>query len=208
MKRLLLLILAVQCSINAVAQSDEDAVLSTFEAYKNAILTDKGVEAAETVDSRTMKYYSDILEKVKTSDSLEVESLGIIDKLMVLRIRFTAPKNEILSFEGKDLFIYAIDKGMVGKSSVVNASLGDVTISGEFAKADFIVNNQKTPFFFHFYYEKETWKIDITHLFSLGTMAFKQLIKDSGQSENDFILNILELLTGKKPTNEIWKPLL
>lgn len=208
MKRIITLSLLIFLSINSYSQSDKELVLKSFENYKNAILTDKGKFASDFVDSRTINYYSTILDKVKTSDSLEVNSMGIIDKLTVLSMRHRTPKNDLLKFDGKDLFIYAIDNGMVGKNSVVNAELGDVITNGDFSKAEFVVNGQKTPFFFHFYREDKVWKMDLTHLFSLGTMSIKKMIEDSGENENDFIINILEVLTGKKPTENIWKPII
>jgi len=208
MRKIITLISLIFLSISSYSQSDKELVLKSFENYKNAILTDKGSVAADFVDSRTMNYYSTILDKVKTADSLEIDAMGLIDKLTVLTMRHRVPKKNLLNFNGEDLFIYAIDNGMVGKSSVVNAELGDVVTNDDFSQAEFVVNGQKTPFFFHFYHEDNVWKIDITHLFSLGTMALKQMIEDSGESENDYIVTILELLTGEKPTENIWKPML
>ncbi len=208
MKKLTILIFLIFLSINSYSQSDKELVLKSFENYKNAILADKGKLAAAFVDSRTMNYYSTILDKVKTADSLDVDSMGIIDKLTVLTVRHRTTKKELLNFNGRDLFIYAIDNGMVGKNGVVNAELGDVVTNGDFSKAEFIVNEQKTPFFFHFYREDKVWRINITHLLSLGTMTFEKMIEDSGEKENDFIINILEVLTGKKPTDNIWQPLI
>ncbi len=208
MKRIITLALLSLLSIKSYSQSDKELVLKSFENYKEAILTDKGKLASDFVDSRTIRYYSDILEKVRTADSLEVDSMGIIDKLTVLSMRHRTPKSDLLSFDGKDLFVYAIDNGMVGKNSVVNAELGDVTTNGDFSKAEFVVNGEKTPFFFHFYREDNIWKIDITHLFSLGTLSLKKMIENSGENENDFMINILEVLTGKKPTDKIWQPII
>jgi|TARA_R110002049_G_scaffold234976_2_gene408265 hypothetical protein len=208
MRKIITLILLIFISINSFSQSDKELVLKSFDNYKNAILTDKGKLAADFVDSRTMNYYSTVLNKVKMADSLEIDTMGIIDKLTVLTMRHRVSKKDLLSFNGKDLFVYAIDNGMVGKNSVVNAELGDVITNGDFSKAEFVVNGQKTPFFFHFYREDKIWKIDITHLFSLGTMAFKKMVEDSGETENHFITNILEVLTGKKPSENIWKPII
>ncbi len=196
-------------SLSAFAQeTDRDSVLQSFERYRDAILTDKGSIAADYVDSRTMKYYSDILEKVKFADSVEINSMGIIDKLTLLSIRHKAAKEELISFNGRALFEYAIKEGMVGKNSVMNTSLGDVFTQGDFAKAELVVNDQKTSFYFHFYREENIWKLDITHLFSVGAMSLNKMIEDSGETENVFILNILEVLTGKKPSKDIWKPLI
>ena len=119
-------------------------------------------------------------------------------------IRHRTPKEDILSFDGKGLLVYAIKSGMVGKNSVANNSIGEITIDNNFAKGQFIANGQKAPFYFHFYKEEGQWKIDLTSIFSVSTMAFKKMVDDSGQNENEYLFSLLEMLTGKKPGQEIW----
>lgn len=188
-------------------KKEEKLVRQSFDNYKSAILNDKGEEAVKYVDSRTIKYYSDILDLVKTADSTKVETLSILDKLMVFSIRHRTSKEEILSFDGKSLLVYAIKNGMVGKNSVANNSIGDVTIDNSFAKGQFIANGQKIPFDFHFYKEENQWKIDITSLFTISTAVFKKMADDSGQNENEYLFSLLEMITRNKPNSEIWKPI-
>lgn len=188
-------------------KSVEKQVKKAFDNYKKEILNDRGEEAAKYVDSRTIKYYGDMLDLVKTADSAKVETLSTLDKLMVLSIRHRTPKEDILSFDGKSLLVYAINNGMVGKNSVVNNTIGNVTIEDNFAKGQFLFNKQITPFYFHFYNEQGQWKIDLTSLFPVSAMAFDKMIEESGENQNDFLLSLLEMLTGRKPDAEIWKPI-
>ncbi len=188
-------------------ESNHDQIVNSFNSYKEAILNNNGEEAIKYVDSRTIKYYSDILETTKKADSAAVAGLGVLDKLMVLSIRHRTNQADILSFDGKALLLYAIKEGMVGKNSVVSNTIGETTINENFAKAEFIYDGQKTPFFFHFYKENEVWKMDLTQLFTMSRAAFKKMISDSGKDENIFFLEILEILTGKKPTSKIWLPI-
>ena len=67
-------------------KSEEKLVKKSFDNYKTSILNDKGEKAVKYVDSRTIKFYSDILELVKTADSTKVETLSILDKLMVFQL--------------------------------------------------------------------------------------------------------------------------
>ena len=186
---------------------EQDLVRKVFDSYKSAILNDKGEEAVKFVDSRTIKYYNDILDVVKNADSAKVENHSILDKIMVFSIRHRTSKEDILSFDGKSLLIYAIKSGMVGKNSVANNSIGDVTIDGNFAKGQFVVSGQKAPFYFHFYKEDQQWKIDLTSLFPISTSALKKMADDSGKNENDYIFGLLEMITGTKPGKEIWQPI-
>jgi hypothetical protein len=198
----LLLVLTTSCNGQ---KKEEKSVRDAFYNYKSAILNNKGDEAVRYVDSRTIKYYSDILELAKNADSIQVISLSLLDKLMVFSIRHRTSKEDILSFDGKGLLVYALKSGMVGKNNVANFSVGEVTIVGDFAKGQLIANGQKTPFYFHFYKEEGQWKIDLTSLFSVSTITFKKMVEDSGQNENEYLFSILEMLTGNKPGQEIWE---
>ncbi|WP_299258650.1 hypothetical protein [uncultured Aquimarina sp.] len=189
-------------------EKEEKLVRESFNSYKTSILNDKGEEAVNFVDSRTISYYNKILETTKKADSLTLNSLGILDKLMVISIRYRTSKKDILSFDGKELLIYAIKEGMVGKNSVINTEIGSVEIDEDFAKGQFISNGKKAPFYFHFYKEDNNWKVDLTSIFPVGAMAFKKMIEDNGEEENKYLLQLLELMTGKKPVNEIWKPII
>jgi len=188
-------------------KSEEKLVKKSFDNYKSAILNDKGEEAVKFVDSRTIKYYSDILELVKTADSAKVETISILDKLIVFSIRHRTAKEDVLNFDGESLLVYAINSGMVGKNSVANNSIGEVKIEGNYAKGQFISNGQKAPFYFDFYKEDKQWKIDLTSLFPISTKAFKKMADDSGQNQNDYLFSLLEMITGNKPDIEIWKPI-
>jgi hypothetical protein len=190
------------------AQNDQKLVMEAFNNYKSAILEDKEQEAVKYVDSRTIKYYSSITDLVKNADSVLVNSLPVVDKLMVFTIRHRATKQEILSFDGKKLLVYAIQHGMVGKNSVANISIGEITINKQFAKGQVISGKEKSPYYFHFYKQEGQWKIDLTSLFHISTAAIKKIIADSGKSENDFLFMVLEGVSGTKPGPGVWKPTL
>lgn len=204
-KRLLLINILILNVLLAHAQNtDERLIRKSFDNYKTSILNDQGVEAVKYVDSRTICYYSEMLFKTKYADSSSVSSLGIMDKLMVFSIRHRANKRDILSFNGKDLLVFAIKEGMVGKSSVANNTIGDIKIDGKFAKGQLIADGQKTPFYFHFYKEDGIWKMDITSLLPIGEAAFRSMQQSSGMNENEYLFKLLEITTGKKPGRDIW----
>ena len=199
-----LLLLAAQF---VYGQKNEiEKVRKSFENYQKAILNENGEEAVKYVDSVTVKYYADMLHLVRTADSAQVETLSILDKLMVFSIRHRTSRENIISFDGKSLLVYAIKSGMIGKNSVSKSLIGEVTIESNLAKGQFVTNGQKTPYFFNFHKEEGEWKLDITSLFSITTMAFTKMAENSGESQNDFLFSMLELSTGKKPDNNIWKP--
>ena len=206
MQRILILFLLIVSSYTFAQKKEEKRVRTTFENYKSAILNENGAEAVNYLDSRTIAYYTEIVSLVKTADSIAVEGLSFQDKFIVLTIRHRATREEILEFDGKSLIVFAVNKGMIGKNSVMNCSIGEVNVNRGFANGEFLSNGQKTPFLYEFNKEDNQWKIDLTAIFSLADLVFKQVIAKSGMTENEFLFSMLESLSGTKPGPEVWLP--
>jgi hypothetical protein len=207
-KFLTLLCLVLMVSAVCFAQTTEaEKVKQAFNGYKSAILNNKAEDALKLISSSSVKYYNHIIELIRTADSAKLNDLSILDKITVLSIRSRAAKEELLQMNGEELFLYSIRNGMVGKNSVANNSVGDVSVVDGFAKAQLLNNGVKTPLFFHFYKEDGNWKFDLTSLFTPSVVAMKKMVSDSGKSENEFIIFILENMTGEKLGADIWKPL-
>ena len=182
------------------------AVMATFNGYKQAILQDKGTEAATYVSQRTFDYYQKVANLSRHADSLQVDSLPVMDKTMVLLLRARTPKQDLLSMDGRAIFIYAIEQGMVGKGSVANNDVYRVMYEADFARGDLKVRGEVVPLSLHFYRESQTWKLDLTSLFPTTAMAFDKLISDSGMTENEYLEAMIRSVAAR-PKNPIWKPL-
>jgi hypothetical protein len=183
---------------------EKQLVSEAFEKYKNSVLNDKGEEAVNYVDNKTLEHYQHILDLVKAADSLELEKSTLLDKFFVIAIRHTTEKEILLKMTGKDLFVHAINKGMVGKESVVNATIGDVEISKDFAVGEFQSGGKNTGVKMHFHKQSNVWKVDLTSLFSFSNIAFEKMIKETGMSENVFLLRVLEEVYEKEADASVW----
>lgn len=201
-----LFLLAIGNTLFAQNQ-EEKAVRSAFEKYRSDLLNDLGEEAFKDIDSRTIKYYEDLLGWIQNSDSLEIESFSVLDKMTVLIMRNKMPKEDLLAMNGKKLFVYAVNNGMVGKGSVANNTIGKIAVNGNFASGQFISKGRETEVYFHFYKEDGAWKVDLTSLFPISIMLFDKMIADSGKSENEFLIPLIEASTAKKLDPTSWKPL-
>lgn len=56
------------------------------------------------------------------------------------------------------------------------------------------------PFHWHFYKEEGSWKIDLTETLKIGEVAIIHLQEKSGETEEDFIFNLVEIIS-RKPVN-------
>lgn len=126
---------------------------------------------------------------------------------MVFSFRHRTPKDRLLSFEGNSVIIYAIKNGMIGKGSVANNELGEITISDSSAKSLIVSRGAETVLFFMFYKEQNEWKLDLISFFPTANIIFEQLVKNDGRTENEYLFYLLETLTKREVTNAIWQPI-
>lgn len=189
-----------------VAQENEVGLIrKNFDSYKTFLYNGNGGEAANLVDSHTIKYYDDIIDLVKNADSLKVESLSLLDKIMVLIVRQRVSKENILNFDGKALLIHAINNGMIDKNSAGSLTIGDATVDKNSAKGQLIFNGTESPYFSNFYKENGQWKYDLTSSFSIGIPALQKLEKELG--ERGFINALLNAGNGNKLSQNVWGPI-
>jgi hypothetical protein len=191
----------------SIAQTDHKEIESAFMNYRNAILNNSGHEAVKYIDTRTVTYYSQLLGKIRTADSLELEAGSILEKYMVLMLRHRTGKSQLLAFDGKKLLEFTIDEGMVGKTSIQNATPGKVQVEGNEGML-FSANsvNNRQPLM-GARKEDGQWKLDLTSLFRITTQAFEQMARQSGKSENDFVLGLIQQISGRAPSADVWRPL-
>ncbi|TDQ06691.1 hypothetical protein [Pedobacter metabolipauper] len=208
-KKLSALLVLIIVFIHVKAQTNEvKGVVKAFEDYKYAILNDKGAEAADLIDSHTINYYQEMIDLVKKGDSSTVDRLPVIDKMTVFYLRHITKKEDLLKMDGKRLFIYSIDLGMISKSSVAGTTIGKVTVEKDFAKGMFLFDGKESPYYSHFYKEKGMWKVNLTAMYPFSNEEMKKAIVESGIAENEYLFKVLESMSGKKPGKEIWEKLL
>ena len=192
----------------ALAQNEANEVKKCFGYYRDAILQDRGGDAVNFVDSKTIAYYNEVMQHVRSDDSIKLQNLALFDRLMVLSVRHQLSKKDLQGKDGKGLFTLSIQKGLISKASLQGTDLGDITVDKNTARGQMLVNNNKTPVFMNFYKENNVWKINITSTFEQTTHSIQRMLKRSQKPENEFLMTLLKSANNIEPTRNIWKPLL
>lgn len=192
----------------AIAQNEANEVKKCFGYYRDAILQDRGGDAVNFVDSKTIAYYNEVMQHVRTDDSVKLQNLALFDRLMVLSVRHQLSKKDLQGKDGKGLFVLSIQKGLISKASLQGTDLGDITVDKNTARGQMLVNNNKTPVYMNFYKENNVWKINITSTFEQTTHSIQRMLKRSQKPENDFLMTLLKSANNIEPTRSIWKPVL
>jgi hypothetical protein len=197
-------------SMTGSAQTDSTAeVVASFKTYKEAVVKQDGKAAVPVISQGTIDYFGAILKHDLESPKADVEKLRTADKLLVLRARHQVPSENLRKMSAADFFAYGIDKGWTTKESIVGLDLGRVDISGDTAKAELIVGGKKAPasMVYVFHKEKGAWKLDMIPMMTRVDAMFKQAIRAQEIEENEFLFNILESVSGRKVSEDVWKPI-
>jgi len=205
---LLIPFLAISLATKAEESASETKIRDCFKQYRTALLNTDGAAAAETVNAATIAYYENMRDLSLSGDKAAVEKQSLINRMMIFSMRLRMDPKELAAMNGKRIVGHAVNKGWISQASVARASLGKIAEQGNTAKAEFAVDGKASGFFILFSNDGAEWKFDLTSLFAPGELALKNVIEQQGKNENAFLFEILESATGKKVSEDVWKPLI
>ena len=175
---------------------DPQAIQNTFSAYKEALLKGDGSKAAELVDKGTIAFYDEILTNALEMPYRNLRQLDYLSKFMVLRIRHEFSKSQIEKMSGLDLFKLGITNGWISPSTVANINrLVNIKVDSYKSSA----SAPKFPNVTAFYFLKESgqWKLALWQSFELVNYAMRVRVKQSGLTEEEFIIKSINMLSSK-----------
>ncbi len=185
----------------------EGAIQLVYNNYQTAIIEKKSAEAVTYLDGNTIKWYEDILKMVKQYDKSKLQQKDILTQLNVLLIRDSAPREDIQKFDGRSLIEFCIFYGLIGKESVEGIQPYDIQINDRTALAKLEGKDGDTGSKIGFSYEKPTWKLDLTVLFPYSEIALLNTAKSYSMNEEDFVLMVVQSVSQKRVTEDIWNPI-
>ncbi len=191
----------------AADSAQTHAVHAALAAYREALLAQDGAAAWEAVDAHTRAYYAELIQTCQMGDSAALVDLSVLDLMTVLAARIRTPAAELVRFNGRDFFVYAVDAGMIGKGGVMGMDAGIVRTAGDDARAEALMHGESPGIFLDFHREEGTWRFDLTSIFGIAEAALTLQIQSQNQRPAEFIFEVLELMTGEKPDPGIWHPL-
>jgi hypothetical protein len=196
---------SIAAPARAIAGDDVGAVKAAFKSYQSALLEKNGARCVAVVDRGTVDYYQRMHDLAVGGKADDVKKLAILDKLMVLRMRHQIPLADLKRMDGRAMLAHGVTQGWVG-SNVAKVEPGAVEITGDRASLVFVVDGKPTPVKIGLRREGGAWRIDLLSLFQLSGGAFRERQKKSGQSEDDFVVSLVEQLVGKPVPPTIWNP--
>jgi hypothetical protein len=183
------------------------AVEQSFLAYKSAILTSDGAAAADLVTGGSHDYYRGLADKALTLDRQELHEIHLGDRLNAMLLRHSLKAEKLRSMSGEEVVAYAVDHGWIGREGADRLQLGGYVLEGDTASGSILrPDGQASAYTMDFVKEDGRWLLDLVALVELTRTAFEYTVEQTGLSEDDFVILMLEHATGRKPGPDIWSP--
>ncbi len=186
--------------------ANADEVSAAFQKYKTAILASDAESAHQMIDENTKIYYKELLKIILYADETQSKTMPPLAKIALIQGRHLIPNDKLTLMNEESYFKYAVEHGWIGKNSVSDMQITDISVNQDTATSKISKGNKTAPFGFMFRNESGVWKIDLTSVLPVSDQAIKQVIQNSGKNENEYIFAIIEKLSGKKVQPSIWKP--
>jgi len=176
-------------------QADIEAVRATFEDYRTEVGAGNGAVVPDLVSPSTIAHYDDVVGLARTAGPPEISALGMMDRLMIARLRVQEPP-DFAAMDGAGLLVYGVDEGMIDAEALEGNSLGEVRIEGDRAYAEMLVDGEPTGVDWEFVRDGSGWTFDLAAGFPLINEALTQVADENGMTEDEFIFTAIEMVTG------------
>jgi hypothetical protein len=193
--------------------SDRQGIQRCFVAYKQALLAKQVDLVVEQVSATNLTYYGKMRDLALRGDGATVRSQSLFDQYIVLAFRQRVGLKQLLPMTNKEVISLVIREGWNGARNLKEINIGTVTIKGDRAEAMLVFEGKTYPASprLVFLKEQKEWKIDITILHPVAEQILQQWYAVAKASDNlstdTFLTNMLELISDKPVSPEIWQPL-
>lgn len=184
-----------------IASADPTSeIQSTFNNLDQAVLNKNAQEAFSQLSKESQAYVENILQLALTADKATLSEKPISTILSVFAIRKEA-KGQAPTSAADALILMSEDYAKISSS----VSLGEITIDGDEANAQMIMNGKVSPMDYAFVKEDGSWKVDLIEQMQATEKLMSQSMGATG-APRKMILDQMARVSQSAGVN-IWTPL-
>ncbi|MGW0159287.1 hypothetical protein ACWDUN_08170 [Mycobacterium sp. NPDC003323] len=184
--------------------ADAEAVKSVFEQYRVEAGAQNGAAVPALISLATIEHYDTVVNLARTAGPAEVAQAGVMDRLMIARMRVETPP-DFDTMDGAGLLSYGVNEGMIDAAALEGNTLGEVRIEGDRAYAPMLVEGEPAGADWEFVRTPAGWTFDLAAGFPLINEALSQVATDGGMTEDEFIFQAVEMVTGTPVDASVWE---
>jgi hypothetical protein len=171
-------------------QADRAGVIRSTERYVAAIKAKDGLTAAQYIDAKGIKWYSDSAKLAVSANRKQWEKLKFAQRLVVVRLRHELSRDDLRKLDGPKTLGFGVERGWIDQESVNNLKIANVRVTGKTAKAS--IESAPNQYVLSYVKEGDTWKLAIVDLINLTNPVFENTQKESAMDPIEFMTFVVE----------------
>lgn len=190
----------------AVVARDEAAIRNVFGTYRDAVMNDRGQEAARQLATSVALRYERVRDLALHAPRAELATLPTMELVNVLMVRQRIPAAELRRMSGVALIEHALDHGWIGKQSVAGFRVDHVDVVGDSAVARIVSTSEDGSARLPFVREVSGWRIDLLATMREASLAFDLRARQQGLGRDEFVFMLLSSIGDRRADESLWEP--
>ncbi len=190
---------AAQAGGSQSLAADEQAVRDTFERYRAALRKQDGEAVAALVTAGTRGYYDELARLTATAGPEEIGTRSVTERMNVALLRHQLAPERAAGMDGRALLGFAVQRGLVDKSSAGDVQLGEITVTGDTAVVSVTSPGKRNgPELAPRTFVKEAgeWRVDLLPVIEATDKSLAELAKKHNMTEDAVIFKLVSAATG------------
>ena len=205
---LLAMICGCLCSCSPTnPEVERQKVRDCFSQYARAAVEGNEPAAAGCISTQTRRLYAKILSLALNGSESEIKALTPFEIMAVLNARHRLEPKTLQHMTADALAISATNQRWEGNEGLRDLAIGQVEIQGNLGRGNILSSGQPTRTWQNFLNEGGNWKLDVASHADRLSHDLVAMAEARNMSLVEFIYLTLEAVNGKKPSEEIWKPI-
>lgn len=164
-----------------------------YDAYVKALRRKDGKSASTCASQSTIDLYERCRKRALDSTGVDFEEVSQLEVVLIFQLRLMRSRKELEADDGKSVFEWGINNGLVNESGYKGLTISKVQVDGKKAIATLKKDGKPvTDVVFNFVLEKGQWRLDMVPIMMGAESAFAQIRKDAKKSKIDFAVYLLE----------------
>lgn len=213
MKRLIvvsLCLLAAACGTPAPAPAtssttDESLARAAFETYKKAGMAKDGDTAVTVLAGSVFEIYDDARKLALTGTEQEVAVVPLSRRGFVYALRRDVDAATLRTASPRDLAKIGVENGLVNEQSAT-VTVGAVTVQGDTASAEVLVQGEVAPYRYAFVREEGAWKFDLRPMLDLTDKTMADIAAQRNLTPDQLFEQTMVAKYGAAKVAELHKP--
>ena len=192
---------------SAHAEPAEEAVLRTFEDYRNALQDRQGDIAGFLVTAETLAFYDSGAKAALSAGPDALAEMPLVQQLLALRLRQAVPADRLKTMSAEEVIGLSVDQGLVNSQGLRGLRLGEVQIQGDVALAPQIDPwGRDIGVTWRFRKTQGNWRVDLRPTLMAANAMLVTMQRERGIPTRDFLLGLVQASTGQRADDSLFVP--